>query len=147
MYKEDLALSNLQWLICHKTQPNPTKSMYICHIQLRDRRGLLRYHPRTFRLKYFPFNNKSQFLFFPAEWMTEITKAAWLEGAGIRMTSLLHQIQRHQLLLQMSSSPTTLCFRLCIFLISVLCRCMCCLHTSSCLCFGFNWVLYNCTYW
>ena len=23
MYKEDLALSNLQWLICHK--PNPTK--------------------------------------------------------------------------------------------------------------------------
>ena len=23
MYKEDLALNNLQWLICHKTQPNP----------------------------------------------------------------------------------------------------------------------------
>ena len=23
MYKEDLALSNLQWLMCHKTQPNP----------------------------------------------------------------------------------------------------------------------------
>ena len=22
MYKEDLALSNLQWLICHKIQPN-----------------------------------------------------------------------------------------------------------------------------
>ena len=22
MYKEDLALYNLQWLICHKTQPN-----------------------------------------------------------------------------------------------------------------------------
>ena len=22
MYKEDLALNNLQWLICHKTQPN-----------------------------------------------------------------------------------------------------------------------------
>ena len=21
MYKEDLALNNLQWLICHKTQP------------------------------------------------------------------------------------------------------------------------------
>ena len=24
-YKEDLALKNLQWLICHKTEPNPTK--------------------------------------------------------------------------------------------------------------------------
>ena len=23
MYKEDLALNNLQWLICHKTQPTP----------------------------------------------------------------------------------------------------------------------------
>ena len=23
MYKEDLALNNLQWLICHKTKPNP----------------------------------------------------------------------------------------------------------------------------
>ena len=22
MYKEDLALNNLQWLICHKTEPN-----------------------------------------------------------------------------------------------------------------------------
>ena len=22
MYKEDLALNNLEWLICHKTQPN-----------------------------------------------------------------------------------------------------------------------------
>ena len=22
MYKEELALNNLQWLICHKTQPN-----------------------------------------------------------------------------------------------------------------------------
>ena len=25
MYKEDLALNNLQWLMCHKTQPNQTK--------------------------------------------------------------------------------------------------------------------------
>ena len=25
MYKEDLTLNNLQWLICHKTQPNQTK--------------------------------------------------------------------------------------------------------------------------
>ena len=27
MYKEDLALNNLQWLICHKTQPN--QNIYI----------------------------------------------------------------------------------------------------------------------
>ena len=25
MYKEDLALNNLQWLICYKTKPNQTK--------------------------------------------------------------------------------------------------------------------------
>ena len=24
MYKKDLALNNLQWLICHKTKPNQT---------------------------------------------------------------------------------------------------------------------------
>ena len=28
MYKEDLALNNLQWLICHKTQPNHLIYMY-----------------------------------------------------------------------------------------------------------------------
>ena len=26
MYKENLALNNLQWLICHKSQPNQTKT-------------------------------------------------------------------------------------------------------------------------
>ena len=25
MYKEDLAINNLKWLICHKTKPNQTK--------------------------------------------------------------------------------------------------------------------------
>ena len=31
MYKEDLALNNLQWLICHKTQLNQIKYIqYIC---------------------------------------------------------------------------------------------------------------------
>ena len=25
MYKEDVALNNLQWLICHKTQPDQIK--------------------------------------------------------------------------------------------------------------------------
>ena len=29
MYKKDLALSNLQWLICHKTKPNQTR---LCHV-------------------------------------------------------------------------------------------------------------------
>ena len=29
MYKEDLALDNLQWLICHKTQPNPIYLIYM----------------------------------------------------------------------------------------------------------------------
>ena len=29
--KKDLALNNLQWLICHKTQPNQTK-LYIFNI-------------------------------------------------------------------------------------------------------------------
>ena len=28
MYKEDLALNNLQWLICHKTKLNQTFSLY-----------------------------------------------------------------------------------------------------------------------
>ena len=28
MYKEDLALNNLQWLICHKTQPNLKCNLY-----------------------------------------------------------------------------------------------------------------------
>ena len=30
MYKEDLALNNLQWLICHKTQPK--QIIYIYYI-------------------------------------------------------------------------------------------------------------------
>ena len=33
MYKKDLALNNLQLLICHKTQPNQTKS-YIFNIYM-----------------------------------------------------------------------------------------------------------------
>ena len=31
MYEEDMALNNLQWLICHKTQPNQIIYInYIC---------------------------------------------------------------------------------------------------------------------
>ena len=29
MYREDLALNNIQWLKCHKTQPNQITSIYI----------------------------------------------------------------------------------------------------------------------
>ena len=29
MYKEDLALNNLQWLICHKTQPTKNQASKI----------------------------------------------------------------------------------------------------------------------
>ena len=28
MYEKDLALNNLQWLICHKTKPNQTKPLF-----------------------------------------------------------------------------------------------------------------------
>ena len=28
MYRKDLALNNLQWLICHKTKPNQTSHIY-----------------------------------------------------------------------------------------------------------------------
>ena len=27
MYKDDFALNNLQWLMCHKTKPNKTKTI------------------------------------------------------------------------------------------------------------------------
>ena len=27
MYKEDLALNNQQWLICHKNKPNPNSNV------------------------------------------------------------------------------------------------------------------------
>ena len=33
MYKGDLALNNLKWLICHKTQLNQTKCLQIIHIR------------------------------------------------------------------------------------------------------------------
>ena len=29
MYKQDLALNNQQWLICHKTKPSQSKPQYI----------------------------------------------------------------------------------------------------------------------
>ena len=34
MYKEDLALNNPQWLICHKTQPNQTNLFNIILLHL-----------------------------------------------------------------------------------------------------------------
>ena len=34
MYKQDLVLNNLKWLMCHKTQPNPTKPNHILDIYM-----------------------------------------------------------------------------------------------------------------
>ena len=33
MYKEDLVLNKLQWLICHKTQPKQTRPIFILLIK------------------------------------------------------------------------------------------------------------------
>ena len=44
MYKEDLALNNLQWLICHKTQPNQIIYLiYMCKedLALNNLQGLI----------------------------------------------------------------------------------------------------------
>ena len=35
MYRHDLALNNLQWLICHKTQPNQTKWVHYINLNAR----------------------------------------------------------------------------------------------------------------
>ena len=32
MYKEDFALNNLEWLICHKTQPIQQHNLILAHI-------------------------------------------------------------------------------------------------------------------
>ena len=34
MYKQDLALNNLQWLICHRTQPN--QIIYLIYMYKQD---------------------------------------------------------------------------------------------------------------
>ena len=36
MYKEDLALNNLQWLICYKTKPNQILYVYKKDLALND---------------------------------------------------------------------------------------------------------------
>ena len=38
MYKKDLALNDLQWLICHKTESNPTKPnpIYLIYMYKED---------------------------------------------------------------------------------------------------------------
>ena len=54
----DLALNNLQWLMCHKTQPNQTVcmyvSMYVCMYRIRLVSKLLKYFgecsPKDFRI-------------------------------------------------------------------------------------------------
>ena len=42
MYKEDSALNNLQWLICHKTQPN--QIIYIQYIRIKKIRHKITYN-------------------------------------------------------------------------------------------------------
>ena len=37
MYKKDLALNNLQWLICHKTKPNLCQEAHKKNNQLSSR--------------------------------------------------------------------------------------------------------------
>ena len=34
MYKQDLALYNLQWFICHKTKPNQTQPTYFAKTEV-----------------------------------------------------------------------------------------------------------------
>ena len=36
MYKENLVLNNLQWLICHKCQPNQIIYIYIMYLYKED---------------------------------------------------------------------------------------------------------------
>ena len=55
MYKEDLALNNLQWLICHKTQPNQTKQSLLNMSDLVKIGALSIYLPNPFimgRMQY-----------------------------------------------------------------------------------------------
>ena len=53
MYKEILALNNLQWLICRKTKPKQTKSyIYLIHmykedLALNNLQGLICYKTQT----------------------------------------------------------------------------------------------------
>ena len=45
---EDLTLNNLQWLICHKTQPNkPSATSWICHYDLKQGLGIYSCRPTT----------------------------------------------------------------------------------------------------
>ena len=39
MYKEDLALNNLQWLICHKTKPNVSNLLNMPEAKITDQTG------------------------------------------------------------------------------------------------------------
>ena len=69
MYEEDLALNNLQWLICHKTKPN--QIIYIQHICIKSiwyyRVERWNCRPRKDDMIPFPFNENRFFLFFGAD--------------------------------------------------------------------------------
>ena len=55
MYKENLALTNLQWLICHKTQPNQTKTQFYVYISIDIFNQLLRYDEVLFFFFFYFF--------------------------------------------------------------------------------------------
>ena len=55
MCKKDLALNNLQWLICHKTKPNKTKLIFLKIISIRWE-NLMPYNSKLFVLRIFFLN-------------------------------------------------------------------------------------------
>ena len=54
MYKENLALNNLQWLICHKIKPDQTKTKYILPRVEHGRRSIFKRSTAHLNLE-FPF--------------------------------------------------------------------------------------------
>ena len=59
MHTEDLALNDLQWLICHKTKPN--QILYILYIRIK---GIWHYQPTVVDM---PLTkpNQSKLIFLP----------------------------------------------------------------------------------
>ena len=58
MYREDLALNKLQWLICHKTQPNQNPIyliyMYKEDLALNNLQGLISHNSQPNQSKMTP---------------------------------------------------------------------------------------------
>ena len=59
MYKKDLALNTLQWLICHKTKPNQTKpNLLMLTLLSVDEILLPRYLNWSTNFRGLPFNGE-----------------------------------------------------------------------------------------